>query len=1038
MSTLEKQEIDEGLYSRQLFVLGKEAMLSLGESNVLLVGLGGLGVEIAKNIALAGVKSLTLLDNTAVKWGDLSSNYYLKESDVGNVSRAKACYSKLVELNSHVDLKLKEDSKTGDSEASCADYSWAISSKALKDIEFLREFQVIILTECGHDYDFMVQFNETCREHGLKLIIANSYGVCGQVFCDLGDHFYVKDANGEDPVTLPIANIEQKGEDTLIHLMERHFYRLFEGDLVTFRGIHGMEELNGAEHRIKEIVDLKTLSIGKTEATSQYISGGTLIEAKVRKEMHFKSYANATDSNSFLVADMVKDMIQQFKLHLMIRALSKFYADHGRLPLPWNEDDANQFSCLVEEFNLETMKGVDVEINYRKYFSYTCQGNIAPMQAIIGGFAAQEAVKACTGKFVPLHQWLYVDFFESLPEHVGSDQISPTVCSKRFTGQIEVFGENIQQHLQQSSWFVVGAGAIGCEMLKNFAMMGIASKEEMNDGGKVFVTDMDSIERSNLNRQFLFRNDNIGKNKAIVAAAAVKEMNANFNVIPHINKVGPETEHIYTDEFYSNLTGLANALDNVEARKYTNDRSHYYLLPLLESGTQGTRAHTQMIVPHVTSGYDAPGDARDTKIAICTLKNFPYLIHHTIQWARDLFEGLFAQTSRLARRFLDDRDSLLRQISTLPYHEALDSLKKVHSTLANPPSSEEDCIKWARILWQEYYYNNIVQLLHNYPPDHEIDGMLFWSSDKRMPHPLDFNALEDLHLHFIQAAASIRAHMFGIQHHFHDASFVKNCVAGVTVPEFTVDETLRIGSNDKEEAAIVSSQLTSLQEQVENLREELLALDVPTRLNLHLVEFEKDDDTNYHIDFITAASNLRALNYGIDPVDRLKTKGIAGRIIPAIATTTAIVTGLICMEIYKLFNGPEDKEKYREMNLELANPSMLILHCSSPKQLENTSYNEWSVFTDPEIRNMTLRKFMEYFEEKHNCPLDGVMYGKRLLFPRLSTPEEDEKVLEMEMKQLVEYVQQQPLENFRRSIAFDLISRDDDVEVLPKAVYRLE
>jgi len=76
-------------------------------------------------------------------------------------------------------------------------------------------------------------------------------------------------------------------------------------------------------------------------------------------------------------------------------------------------------------------------------------------------------------------------------------------------------------------------------------------------------------------------------------------------------------------------------------------------------------------------------------------------------------------------------------------------------------------------------------------------------------------------------------------------------------------------------------------------------------------DFEKDNDSNRHIDFIVACSNLRAENYGIEPADRSKSKRIAGRIIPAIATTTAMVAGLISAELYKIAAKCDDIEKYR-------------------------------------------------------------------------------------------------------------------------------
>lgn len=89
------------------------------------------------------------------------------------------------------------------------------------------------------------------------------------------------------------------------------------------------------------------------------------------------------------------------------------------------------------------------------------------------------------------------------------------------------------------------AGALGCEQLKNWAMMGGATEGD----GRIFITYMDSIERSNLNRQFLFRNSDIGKMKSAVAAAAVQVMNNAIRIDAHTNRIGLESASIYHDEF---------------------------------------------------------------------------------------------------------------------------------------------------------------------------------------------------------------------------------------------------------------------------------------------------------------------------------------------------------------------------------------------------------------------------------------------------------------------------------------------------------
>lgn len=96
--------VDEDLYSRQLYVLGHAGQARMSTSDVLIIGLTGTGVEIAKNIALMGVKSVTLFDPQPTEWRDLSAQFYLGPEDIG-APRAARSLAKLASLNAYVPVR---------------------------------------------------------------------------------------------------------------------------------------------------------------------------------------------------------------------------------------------------------------------------------------------------------------------------------------------------------------------------------------------------------------------------------------------------------------------------------------------------------------------------------------------------------------------------------------------------------------------------------------------------------------------------------------------------------------------------------------------------------------------------------------------------------------------------------------------------------------------------------------------------------------------------------------------------------------------
>lgn len=875
---------------------------------------------------------------------DLSSQFFLHPDDVGK-PRAAVTIPRVAELNAYTPI-------------------FEHPSKSLTaDFSLLNRYQVVVLT--GTPLKDQIMIADYCHEHGIFVVVTDIFGLFGTIFTDFGKDFAIADPTGENPVNGIVAGID---DDGLVSALDETRHGLEDGDFVTFSEIQGLEALNNSEPRKITVKGPYTFSIGDVSKLGQYQRGGLYTQVKMPKIINFQPLSEQLKKPELLMSDFAKfDRPQQ--LHIGFQALQEFASKHGgSLPKAHSDDDATKVLKYAQELANGGDEKVELDEKLLRELSYQARGDLAPMAAFFGGLAAQEVLKSVSGKFHPIVQWLYFDSLESLPSSVKRSEELCKPMDSRYDGQIAVFGKDFQEKIAHINEFLVGAGAIGCEMLKNWALIGLATGAK----GKISVADMDQIEKSNLNRQFLFRPKDVGKLKSECAAEAVQAMNPDlkgkFVILP--DRVGPETEHIFNETFWEELDGVTNALDNVDARQYVDRRCVFFRKPLLDSGTLGTKGNTQVVLPSLTESYSSSQDPPEQSFPQCTLRSFPNKIDHTIAWAKEKFHNYFVGPPETVNLYISQpnyvEETLKQAGNEIP---TLESLRDYLVT--EKPQDSDDCIVWARKQFENEYNNAIQQLLYNFPKDSTTSsGAPFWSGPKRAPDPLKFDTTNSTHVGFIVAAAHLHAFNYGISGDGITAEHAKKVMDDMIIPEFTPSSSVKIQADDNEPDPNAQQPGSNFDDNstLEKLVSQLPPAKSLQGSKLEPVEFEKDDDTNHHIDFITAASNLRAQNYAIQEADRHKTKFIAGKIIPAIATTTALVTGLVVLELYKIVDGKDDIEQYKNGFVNLALPFFGFSEpIASPKGKYAGSKGEvtidklWDRF---EVEDVTLQEFLDDFKEK--------------------------------------------------------------------------
>ena len=998
--------IDIDFYSRQIGTFGLDTTKNIMKMKVLIYGIRGLGMEIAKNIILMGPKCVSLYDKNLITLYDLGSGFYFSEEQINKENRDEGCVNKLSMLNPYVDVNvLKKD--------------------FILSIEL---YDIIVITELINK-DLLNKINEICRKKKKGLIYGAALGLISFIFVDFGEEFIVKNLNGEEPKKFYIKNIS-KEEKCLINIDSSSIQTssLKKGNFVIIKGIEGMTELN---NKIKEIKEQKSLTEFYIEDDStnynEYIKGGILEEYKKEIKINFLKFEDCliNPKHEEKLIDDEKDQIR----HSIIYGIMVYFNKYNSLPELNDEEKAKIIVEISKDYFASQKKRNEwfqesneifdekIALNLAKW----SRAEISPICNFIGGIMAQEIVKY-TGKYTPISQWVWFDFYNSIKNlDINASKIKEEykLNNSRYDEQIAIYGNNVQNKLHNTNIFLIGAGALGCEYLKIFSMMGISTAKN----AKVIVTDNDNIETSNLNRQFLFRKEHRGFEKSKCACKNIKKMNKDFNCEAHINLVSEDTEQIYNEQFWNNQNFIFNAVDNNKARKYIDSQCILFNKCLIDSGTEGLKAHNQLIIPNITEHGEYNNSTN--KIPMCTLRQFPSTIEHCIEWGKDKFEEYFKENIKIINNFIEQR---LEYLNKYKKEENIIKIEKYHKikTLLSFMVNKDiyEIIENAIIIIKENYIDNIQKLIELYPENHIEKGSLFWKGCKRFPSKLIFNKNDSLILEFIFSYTKIYCNIFNIL--YTNEEIEKKINDSMN----NLEQIIKKNNNKNINIKTIYNEIIYYSEIIGNKIKPIQP-----------EQFEKDKDE--HLNFIYACSNLRAKNFKIEQCDKFKAKFISGNIIPAISTTTAAITGFSSMQIFTLLNNSKDRNLLNEININLATNSFIIHKSSKVEKHTKIKGKKRFIVAIPDnftnwdhirvVGPIKINTFINNIKNEYNVIVKGIyLYNSKMAL--ISNEDTLKETFEVAYSKLTK---KDINLNNRRIIPFEIDGKDEsgNIVIMPIFIY---
>jgi len=391
----------------------------------------------------------------------------------------------------------------------------------------------------------------------------------------------------------------------------------------------------------------------------------------------------------------------------------------------------------------------------------------------------------------------------------------------RYESLTKLLGEGAVERVRKAKVLLVGAGGIGCELLKELVLAGF---------GEIHLIDLDTIDLSNLNRQFLFTKQHVKQSKAKVAAEVASQFNKDVRVVPYVANIITTPE--FTHKWFGSFDLVFNALDNAEARRHVNRMCVASKVPLIDCGSAGFAGQVQVILPG-SECFDCRTHDAPKAFPVCTIRSTPSQPIHCVVWAKSfLFSLLFAPQEEEEDAGTEAGEG-----------ENRDEIAKLNA-------EANELVDLKHSLRQPDFLSRLVSKVYVADIERLLLASNLWKGNPQAPKPLqldpkDFEPLNPADL---------------------DEHTVWTPEQSMGVLKFVVKKL--INRLDNGEPAI---------------------------------EFDKDDEDT--LDFVVAATVLRSAIFNIPQRTKFQIKQMAGNIIPAVATTNAIVGGLGVLEAFKLMAG---------------------------------------------------------------------------------------------------------------------------------------